>query len=73
MDCVSLFCPFCKGLQLADTVKVIKIDVDKNQGLANQYQVRGLPTLMVFKKGAMVWRQSGVVPAETLIQVLQDS
>jgi len=50
--------------------KIIKIDVDKNQALAARYQVRGVPTLMVFKKGELQWRQSGVVPANQLAKLL---
>lgn len=51
--------------------KILKIDVDKNQGVAAKYQVQGVPTLMVFKNGKMVWRQSGVVPAHQLVEVLE--
>jgi len=56
---------------VGDNATIIKIDVDKNQALAAQYQVRGVPTLMVFKKGELKWRQSGVRPAQELEQVLQ--
>lgn len=58
--------------ELGDTAKIIKIDVDKNQALANQYQVRGVPTLMVFKGGELQWRQSGVVSAKDLVPLLTD-
>ncbi|MEO0571018.1 MAG: thioredoxin [Bacteroidota bacterium] len=56
--------------QVGDTAKVIKIDVDKNQALASKYQVRGVPTLMVFKNGKLQWRQSGVVTANKLVEQL---
>lgn len=55
----------------ADRIKVIKVDVDKNQAVANQYRVQGVPTLILFKNGQVVWRQSGVVPAQQLNQVLR--
>jgi len=57
--------------ELGDEVKIIKIDVDKNQPLAAQYQVRGVPTLMIFKEGQLKWRQSGVIPASELVNQLK--
>lgn len=57
--------------KVGDSAKIIKIDVDKNQSLAAQYQVRGVPTLMIFNKGKLTWRQSGVVQAEQLEQLLK--
>ncbi|MBD5299670.1 MAG: thiol reductase thioredoxin, partial [Bacteroides sp.] len=48
-----------------------KIDIDKNEQLAASYNVRSVPTLMVFKNGNLEWRASGVQPAATLEQVLQ--
>jgi len=56
---------------MGDDVTIIKIDVDKNPQAANAYNIQGVPTLMVFKKGQIKWRQSGVVPAKQLQQVLQ--
>ena len=50
--------------------RIIKVDIDKNQELAQKYQVRSVPTLMVFKNGQIEWRQSGVTQADTLAQVL---
>ena len=57
--------------ELGDDVKIVKIDVDKNQGLAGAYNVRGVPTLMVFKNGKQVWRESGVRQAAELVEVLR--
>lgn len=57
---------------LGDRVKVIKIDVDKNQALAAKYQVRGVPTVMIFKKGELKWRQSGVLATHELIKRIKD-
>ncbi len=56
---------------LKDTVTIIKIDVDKNPAIAQRYQVQGVPTLIVFQNGQSKWRQSGVVQAKQLEQVLQ--
>ena len=60
--------PILKSLkeEMGDQVKLIKIDVDKNQEIAAKYQIRGVPTLMIFKKGNLLWRQSGVTPIENL-------
>ncbi len=51
--------------------RIIKIDVDKNQAIAQQYQVMGVPTLILFKKGQPVWRQSGVATKQQVMQVIQ--
>jgi thioredoxin 1 len=57
---------------LGDKAKVIKIDVDKNQELAEALRVKGLPTLMIYKQGSMIWRQSGELDANSLIAKLQE-
>ena len=57
---------------LGDKAKVIKIDVDKNQELADALRIKGLPTLMIYKDGQMVWRQSGELDANTIIALVQE-
>lgn len=57
---------------LGDKAKVIKIDVDKNQELAEALRVKGLPTLIIYKDGEMKWRQSGEQDADTLIDIIQE-
>lgn len=59
--------------RLGDTVSIIKIDVDKNPQIATQYQIRGVPTLMIFKKGEVRWRQSGVFPANELERLIKEN
>lgn len=80
IDFFAEWCGPCKTLKpiledvkstVGDKATIIKIDVDKNQSLASQYQVRGVPTLMVFKDGQLKWRQSGVLSAVDLEKVLQ--
>ena len=57
---------------LGDKARVIKIDVAKNQELAEALRVKGLPTLIIYKSGEMRWRHSGEQDADTLIGVIQE-
>ena len=55
---------------LGDSISIIKIDVDKNQSLAAKYQVRGVPTLVIYKQGNQVWRKSGLIQKNELVKEL---
>ena len=67
--------PVLEGLkkQLGERVKIVKIDIDSpvNRQLVNSYQVQAVPTLMLFKAGKMVWRQSGAMQATQICQVIE--
>jgi thioredoxin 1 len=56
---------------IGDDARIIKIDIDRNQAVAAKYNVRSVPTLMVFKKGEIVWREAGVKEKSDLIKLLQ--
>ena len=57
---------------LGDKARVIKIDVDKNKELADALRVKGLPPLMIYKNGELIWRQSGEQDANTLIGLAKE-
>ena len=57
--------------KVGDAATIIKIDVDKNPGIATQYQIMGVPTLMIFKDSQLKWRQSGVVSATALEELIR--
>ncbi len=54
-----------------DQLAIIKIDVDKNPAIATNYQVRGVPTLVLFKESTQVWRQSGLVQRSELVKLIE--
>lgn len=82
VDFFATWCGPCKMLspildqvkeQLGGAVKIVKLDVDKNQALASMYQVKGVPTLLLFKNGKQVWRQSGVPQKQEIIQIINNN
>ena len=79
IDFFATWCGPCKMLgpvlkevkdSLGDRVSIIKIDVDKNQQISSQYQVRGVPTMILFQNGKQLWRQSGVLTKEDIIKTI---
>ena len=80
VDFFATWCGPCQALMpilksvkedLGDAVKVVKIDIDKNNALALKYQVRSVPTMLLFVDGKLVWRQSGVLQKQDILKVLQ--
>ena len=65
--------PILKELKskLGEAVTILKMDIDRNPGVAASYQIQSVPTLIVFQHGQVKWRQSGVVPAGQLQSVLE--
>ena len=80
VDFFATWCGPCKTMspilddlksKLGNTASVLKVDIDKNPHAAEKYQVRSVPTLILFKKGKILWKQSGVIPANQLAQIIK--
>lgn len=69
----KVMAPILKDLkqEMGDSVSILKVDVDKNPQAASAYQVQGVPTLILFKQGKVLWRQSGVVQKNGLLGVIK--
>jgi thioredoxin 1 len=79
VDFFAEWCGPCKMMKpileelrqlMGDKVRILKIDVDKNQQVANSLNISGVPTLVLYQKGNLLWRQSGVVPAKQLQNII---
>ncbi|AFC23100.1 thioredoxin [Saprospira grandis] len=80
VDFYAVWCGPCKMMppilkevkdKMGDAVRIIKIDVDKNQKLSAQYGIRSIPTIMLFKNGQALWQQAGVASADQLQKVIK--
>lgn len=79
IDFYADWCAPCKMLtpilkdvkqEMGDRLKVLKIDVDSNSAIAGRYQIRGVPTMILFKQGEVLWRQSGVLPKDAILDAI---
>lgn len=82
VDFHALWCGPCKvqspilkdvALDLGDKARIIKIDVDHNPQLAQRFNIQGVPTLMVFKKGQVIWRRSGVTNKNEIKSIINQN
>lgn len=80
VDFFAEWCGPCKTMKpvleelkqkVGDKATILKIDVDKNPAIANQFAIQSIPTIIIFKNGNVVWRQMGAVPATVLEKQLQ--
>ena len=79
VDFFTEWCGHCKMMKpileelkhtVGDNVIILKIDIDKNPQVASAYHVQSVPTLILFNKGQIKWRQAGVVPAKELAKLI---
>jgi thioredoxin 1 len=79
VDFSAEWCGPCKALapilsevsrEINGKAKIIKVDIDRNQQAANHYGIRSVPTLLLFKQGRILWKQSGLIQAKDLLKVI---
>ena len=82
VDFTASWCGPCKAMvpvldqvknKMGKEVRIIKIDVDKNPKVADKFKIRGVPTFILFKKGELIWRQSGGMDIQTMISKIKPS
>ncbi|MBO4663469.1 MAG: thioredoxin [Bacteroidaceae bacterium] len=80
VDFFATWCGPCKHMHpileqlkedMGDKVRILKLDVDKNAELSDVYRIQSVPTLMLFRGGQVLWRQSGAMPLEELKRVIE--
>ena len=81
VDFYAEWCGPCKMMKpnlldvaerMGDGITILSIDVDKEKELAVQYRIQSVPTLIIYKNGKQLWRQSGIISANALIKLLKD-
>ena len=81
VDFYATWCGPCKamapvieelGKELDGKARVLKVDVDKNQTVANQYRVQAVPTLIIFKNGQILWRNAGAMSKPALLAQIEE-
>lgn len=82
VDFFATWCGPCKQmhpvleqlkLELGDSIRIVKIDVDKNEQLSNVYHIQSVPTFLLFKNGQVVWRQSGAIRLNDLKAIINQN
>ena len=81
VDVFADWCAPCKTISpklkevkstLNESIKIIKIDIDKNQQIADKFQIKGVPTLLLFKNGEIIWKHAGLIQKEELLSIIKE-